>query len=430
MKVLILSHNSLSRATNMGKTLLSYFEEFPPQDLAQFYIHSEVPTQETCRHYYRFTDTDALCSRFPGREQGRSFGPDEIYPGQSAPRTDCGMAAKLYQLGRKRTALTYTLREWLWKGCRWNTAQFRRWVRDFGPDLLFLAAGDYGFLYEIAVLLSDWLKIPLAVACVDEFFLHNRNEGSWLGRRRHRQFLQSAERCMDRAERIFTICPNMASVYETKFGKKCHVLYTGAPSWKVSGEKSLGLSYLGNLGYRRDQQLIAMGRALRKIQGPGIPDHIDVYSGERNPKVIRQLTPENGIRFHGMVSPEEAAKILRGSLAVIHTESFDADMRNLTRFSVSTKIPDCLKNGPCILAYGPRGIASMDYLEEHRAAYVITTPEDLHNGMRKLLTDSVLRGKLVTNARDLAKRHHDAQTVSRQLYRWLEQLCGEKYEAE
>lgn len=430
MKVLILSHNSLSQATNMGKTLLSYFTEFPPQDLAQFYIHREVPTQEACGHYYRFTDTDALRSRFSKRDQGRSFRAEEIQPGICSPRTDLGMAAKLYQLGRKRTALTYTLRESLWKNCKWNTPQFRRWVYDFGTELLFLAAGDYGFLYEIAVQLSHWLKIPLAVACVDEFYLHNRNEGSWLGRWRHRQFLRSVERCMTRAEMIFAICPGMAKAYEMKFGKKCRVLHTGAPSREVSAGSSFGLSYLGNLGYRRDRQLVAMGRALREIQGPGIPQYIDVYSGERNPKVIRQLTLENGIRFHGMVSPEEAAKILRGSLAVIHTESFDADMRNLTRFSVSTKIPDCLKNGPCILAYGPRGIASMDYLEEHRAAYVITTPEDLHNGMRKLLTDSVLRGKLVTNARDLAKRHHDAQTVSRQLYRWLEQLCGEKYEAE
>lgn len=65
MKVLLVSHTVLSRTGNMGKTLLGYLADFSPQEVAQFYIHSEVPTDNSvCIDYYRFTDVDAVKSVF------------------------------------------------------------------------------------------------------------------------------------------------------------------------------------------------------------------------------------------------------------------------------------------------------------------------------------------------------------------------------
>ena len=43
------------------------------------------------------------------------------------------------------------------------------------------------------------------------------------------------------------------------------------------------------------------------------------------------------------------------SMAVIHTESFEQEMMELVRFSVSTKIAESLMYGPCLIAYGPDG---------------------------------------------------------------------------
>ena len=41
MKVLLVSHTVLSKTGNMGKTLRCYLADFAPEDIAQFYIHSE-----------------------------------------------------------------------------------------------------------------------------------------------------------------------------------------------------------------------------------------------------------------------------------------------------------------------------------------------------------------------------------------------------
>ena len=42
---------------------------------------------------------------------------------------------------------------------------------------------------------------------------------------------------------------------------------------------------------------------------------------------MKVLSEENGIRFHGAVSAEEVRQILQRSAAVIHTESFDPEIR-------------------------------------------------------------------------------------------------------
>ena len=57
---------------------------------------------------------------------------------------------------------------------------------------------------------------------------------------------------------------------------------------------------------------------------------------------------------------------MANSMAVIHTESFEQEMMELVRFSVSTKIAESLMYGPCLIAYGPEGIASIDYLKENK----------------------------------------------------------------
>ena len=64
MRILVVSHNVFSETENMGKTLVSYFKDFGQENLAQFYIHSEIPTSDICNNYYRVTDKEMINSVF------------------------------------------------------------------------------------------------------------------------------------------------------------------------------------------------------------------------------------------------------------------------------------------------------------------------------------------------------------------------------
>ena len=74
MRILVISHNIFSDTESMGKTLSGYFNGWDKDEIAQFYIHSEIPTSnKVCKNYFRITDIDALKSIFT-RKCGKAFG--------------------------------------------------------------------------------------------------------------------------------------------------------------------------------------------------------------------------------------------------------------------------------------------------------------------------------------------------------------------
>jgi hypothetical protein len=56
----------------MGKTLSSYFDGWDVNEIAQLYVHSEVPTSDACHNYYRITDKEMIKSVFT-RKSGTAF---------------------------------------------------------------------------------------------------------------------------------------------------------------------------------------------------------------------------------------------------------------------------------------------------------------------------------------------------------------------
>ncbi|MBQ7000949.1 MAG: glycosyltransferase [Oscillospiraceae bacterium] len=421
MKILIVSHTCFSTHNNMGKTLLSYFRGFAPEELAQLYFHRETPAETACCRYYRFTDGDALKSLFTRREQGESFG--LFTPDEQNSNGGGSALSFLYRWGQRRTAMVHCLRNLLWKCSRWETRRLWQWIEDFSPDAVFFAAGDYSFSYEIAARIAKARNIPLLVCCVDDFYLHNRNADSILGSFLHRRFLKRVFHTMDQVQAVFVICESLKREYEVLFDRPCYLLHTPAVPYSGTPEQTNRIAYIGNLELKREESLVQLGRTLQMLEIPGIPKHLDVYSGEEDSKILKHMTMENGIRFHGPLPGEQVQAVMASCLAVIHTESFRPKMQAIVRHSVSAKIPDALQNGPCLIAYGPAGIASMDYLLKTGAAYCITDPEKLRPQLEIILSNEALRRKIVARARAVAAKNHNPYGGSDLIRQVLEEVC-------
>ena len=404
MRVLVISHNVFSATESMGKTLSGYFADFAPEELAQFYIHSQVPVVDMCHRYYRMTDKEAIKSML-GFRCGTAFDATNIQKTRGSSRTDAGMTAALYQKARKRTPAIYMARNLWWKLSRWNSKQFRSWLDEFDPECVFFASGDYGFMYDIAWKIASDRKLPLYIVCMDDYYFFNKNQDSVLGRWQHKMFMKSVKRAVAYSSKLFCICDKMSADYSGLFGKPCITIHTPSSIENpLSVEKQSKISYLGNLGYQRNKQLIAVGRCLKTL---GLePNHVDVYSTESRPEILEEMTEENGIVFHGPVGADEVLRIMGESLAVIHTESFDEQIRQSVRYSVSTKIADSVASGTCIFAYGPAEIASIDYLNRANAAVCCTSEAELLQKLEALIADAQLRNAVVHNALELAERNH------------------------
>lgn len=426
-KILVISHNVFDRRTNMGKTLSGFFTDWNPDRLAQLYLHSEIPTSDICHKYYRITDTDALKSVFwgNGKRVGRPFSQVDIDANVASSRTDKGIKRKIYSFGRKRTSFIYAARNAVWHASHWYSESLKNWIADFSPDVIFFAAGDYAFLYDLAYIISRDFDIPIVMYCCDDFFINRRNPESLLGFPVYWLFMKHVRRCISRTAEMVTICEKMADAYRGLFDIPIQAVYTGYSCKDVPDVDGEGIVYLGNLGACRGQSLVDIGKALRKVTNQiGMPLHLDVYSAETKPDLLNGLSEENGILFHGAVDREEVRQIIAKSRLVVHTESFAKEDRQKVMFSISTKIADLLASGRCIFAYGPDDVASMEYLAKNHAACVVDHPERLEETLTDILTNREGRSKVVHSAMMLADRNHDPVLVQEKIRKIIERSCG------
>lgn len=420
MKVLIISQPVLSQSNNMGKTLAGYFKAFSPKDISQLYLRQGVPTSiDTCENYYCFSDSDALKSILNHKVQGVSFTGKSLVCTNNTKSTLENNDA--YKLGSAHKAWMLFARDAVWKLSTWKNKKLLNWLDHTEADVVFFAPGDGAFIYRVADEIARYLHKPLVMVCMDDFFVNNRTQNEVLGKLRQKCFMKVVHKTVKNCDAIFTICDEMNDIYSNLFGKKCFTLHTAAENKDLHLNPTANhISYIGNLSCGRYQSLIEMGKALSEMQDERLPKFIDVYSGTKEVKCTEPLRNASGINFCGEIPAESVLEVMANSLAVIHTESFEPKMTNLVRFSVSTKIAESLMYGPCLIAYGPEGIASIDYLKENNAAWTITDTEDLKKGLKEILENSTLREQIVRNARKLAEKNHNAEVNPKKVREWLE----------
>ena len=405
-RVLIVSHTVLAKNTSMGKTMDTYFSGWDRDAIAQLYIQSEVPTNPLCTNYFRFTDPDALKSIVQRRRKGTVFTEADVQPERADP-VEMGNLTGVYNYGRKRTPLIFLARDGMWRMSGWKHSGMLEWAKSFRPDVIFYASGDYAFSYRITRYLAEQLGVPYVICCFDDFYLYNPNRDAFLGKFRHNRFMKTARATVNGAAKILTVNDSMAETYGKVFGRECGVVWTAANMEEApEPPEKQGIVYLGDLGLGRNFQLSAIADALRECRGPGIPETLDVYSAETDPENLRPVQSNPGIRFHGAVPGHEVAGIIRKAKAVIHTESFDPVIREQVRYSLSTKIADCLASGTGLLAYGPAEAASMDYLIRNETAFAATAREELPEVLNRLFTDEEEYRRITGNAKALARKNH------------------------
>ena len=61
-KILIISHNPLSKVNNNGKTLVSIFKGVPSDNIYQLYLNADIPDYNENCHYVQLNEHQILHS--------------------------------------------------------------------------------------------------------------------------------------------------------------------------------------------------------------------------------------------------------------------------------------------------------------------------------------------------------------------------------
>lgn len=426
-KVMVVSHNVFGLDGSMGKTLHDYFKGWPQDRLCQLYFHSEIPTSDVCVQYYRVTDWDLLCALLKFKKPGKVLTKQDIQAARVTTRTDKGTTAKIYQKGRTRKPWMYLARNTLWKFGFWRTKELDRWMRECRPDVIFFASGDYTFSFDIAMYLSKKYDIPMVVSIMDDYYFHRKNNRGWLAKWNTYRFRKTMEKVMEKASGAFYIHPAMMTKYQEKFLLPASVLYKGAQpnESQESDNGNLRISYFGSLGYRRHKALVEIGRTIREL----IPDGsvlLDIYSAESRPEILVELTRENGVAFQGVCDAQTVARLQSESNILVLAESDEAEIVEQIRFSLSTKVPEYLASGRCVLAYGGAQTGTISYLLQNQVSCVATNKEELKMKLKEILFSKEERRRYVRTQMDLLRKNHSDARNEQALYQMLRMAVEEK----
>lgn len=405
--------------------MLSFFKGIPATEIAQLYFSPEAPSQTGYHKYYQISDKQVLKSLLKRKHAGGKL---TFSPHEHKQTTEQNPPVKKIRSIRRSHFFRLT-REFLWKSQKWQSQELVDWVQDFSPDVIFFCAGDAEFAYEITDFVLNITDAKLVTYLTDDYVLP-RQKASFIWQIRQKRIRKKMDHTIAKSQLLLTISEEMRVAYREIFGKDSLVALNMSESMKIElpestkqEDEALQLIYAGGIYLQRHevlQKLIeALGHYNQVTSGPKA--FLKIYSAFRpNQKVLEALTLEGTSAFLGELTTEELRYELSQADIPVHVESFDEKAIEVTRLSISTKIPEYLSLGKAILAIGPEQVASMKYLEE--TAYCITEPSKLKSAVSHFLSEESLRSCLGRSASLTYQKNHDAAIIRKNLQEQIYQL--------
>ena len=156
---------------------------------------------------------------------------------------------------------------------------------------------------------------------------------------------------------------------------------------------------------------------------------INVYSIDLPSNKILDQFKKSNINYRGSVEGNGLKKAIKDSDVLLHVESDDNKNRQLTKLSISTKIPEYLMSGRFIVGFGPTEVASMRLLSENKIGIVIPssiTSNNLKLELNKITSNPELRIELGEAGYRYAIKHFDKKIISANFKKIIKTIYHEK----
>lgn len=417
-KILVVSNNAFSETSNNGKTLASFFENYPVGKIAQLYFNPEFPSVSQHSNFYRITDNDVVRSLLSrNKDCGKRVGAKVNIENTESNNRNSILVNKI-----KKYNLTRIIRESFWKRKTWKTESFEQWLNDFSPEIIFFCAGDSGFAYDITKYIQKKFDSKLVVYITDDYILPRKTVSLFWWLRRN-EILKKMKNTVQRSDLFITISKEMKETYKELFNKDSILAVNMTHSMKeqsyeVDNSDKIILLYAGGLHYKRYLTLNLLAHSLKKYNEASQNNKkkvlLKIYSGQEPSNGIKKyLNVEGTSEYCGKLNPQQLKKELNSCHIPVHVESFDQKSIESTRLSISTKIPEYLSLGKPVLAIGPKEVASMKYLKN--TAYCITDNNNIESKLINFLNDSALHKDLSQKALYKYEKNHNRENVIEQL---------------
>src|SRR5690625_3137590 len=408
-RVLIISNNPLSNTNNNGKTIMSFFKEYPKDKIRQLFFENSIPTGKGIDSFFRITDQNILkASRSKDKEIGEVVSTDLL------PRKDSSSGREKISIPKNNS--TRLIRELLWKNRFLNNKQLYKWLDEFKPEMIFFVAGDTGFVYDYVFKIKERFNTKLITYVTDDYILE-RNTFNIAWKIRQRQIYKKMKNAINISEAFYVISNEMKETYFHIFQKKGNILLNATesmknPSNKLVSSKHINFLYAGGLHLGRDEVLSDLAQTIKKYNRTttGKKAKLTIFSNTPpNNDLNKKLNVNMASELKGKLPPEKLRDELNIADVLVHVESFKKKSIESTKLSISTKIPEYLSLGKPIFAIGPESISSMKYLSD--CAFCVGDIKNLDKKIKFFLENKDLWKTLGEKAQAKYRLNHNQEEI-------------------
>jgi len=373
-KVLIVSSYDMNARDNQGSiTIGSYFDSWPQESISQVVcgIFNVEKRGKVNRNTFVLSVGDIfILNRWLENKRTAKASGDDLLPVISRQST-------VYYRIKENIRRFFTTTSELFP---YNfSKELFQFINDFNPEYIYSTIDR-----AQVILLVDEIRLRTGVKIAPHFMddFPNTIFKSPLTFFHRKYILNKLNNLVKSSKICFCISKSMCEEYKKRYFKNnfyvlmnCVEKYQGdLTKYRIKNDKFV-FFYAGGLHLKRDSILLILCNYLSKTIDRELV--FNIYTSERDWAQCKEsFSNFSFINYHGYKSVEEINQSMLKSDVLVFLESFDQAVKDYTRYSISTKIPEYLSTGVKILAIGPPDVGSIAYLKNNDASYVI---DDLTN---------------------------------------------------
>lgn len=407
-RVLIINGEPISALSATGITLNNLFGGWPPESLAQI-VTSSLAHEHRVGFEYQLRVNE---------RRGLSWMRGWMGPAVKAALKDTLGQAQESSSEYIISTLRSGARKWLDLVPYELPHQIEKTIAQFRPDIVYTCLGNIQ-ISTLALGCAKLCQVSIIPHFMDSWMstMYARRPDLVVHRRR---LISTVQRVIGSAPVGMAISDLMAAEYASTYGVPFHTFMnctsvTTEMQPEAAFDPAIGprFVYVGGLHLGRWRSLKAIGEALACVNSEGIAGKLYIYAPTKDIREFRDQLAGPSVEIIGSLAPHEVPNVLRGGHVMVHVESFEKRIREYTRLSMSTKIPQYLAAGRPLLCYGPSEIASCRFIKDNECGLVASSQEqsELILTLRAILTDVNIRRRLARNAWVVAKQKFDTTNV-------------------
>ncbi len=388
MNILVITRGSWNINNNTGNTLEKLFCNLKNCNIYNLYMRNEEPNNSCSKTTFRISEQDLIKNWFFSKDVGEIIKEDksDIKIEEDKNKTE----REMYNFAKKTELyLLWFIREIIWMSNNWKSKKLDNFLEEINPDIIFMPVYIFWYPHKILNYIYKKTNAKVVLYHADDAYSLKQYRFSpfyWIYRFILRKWIRKN---IEISSINYCISDMQVEEYSKYFNKNCLLLHKGYEIRNVIEKKCIvpfKIVFTGNMSSGRWKTLRDIGIILDEINEDGMRANLNIYSATPlTARMIKEFSKISSIKFNGEISPLEVIKVQENADILLHVESFE--LKNLleVRLSFSTKIIDYVNMKKCILAVGPKNIASIQYFIKNNIGCTIYEKENLKNKLNLLL---------------------------------------------